>query len=116
VVDLIHALADANRSGQVVHHVNTLERALHRPRLAHIADDQFDRGMQVGRASGAGSMDLRRERVQRADLVAAVNQIVSEVGSDEPGATGNQNVHVKSPLVRPVVPGLLESAGAATSR
>ncbi len=88
--DLIHALADADAGRQVDDAVDPLERGHHGIPIPHIAPDQLHVVREV-RRRGAALVDLRVDVVQRPDLIAVGEEMIRQVGSDEAGATGDQN-------------------------
>ena len=76
-------------SGQMDDAVDTVESPTHRVCITHVPDDFFHVPRQVGRP--AVGMDSLLERVEDADLVAALQQDIGRVGADEAGAAGDQN-------------------------
>ena len=69
--------------------VNAVEGASEPVGIAHVPDDFFHVGAQVG--GPAVGMDPLLERVEDADLVAALQQDVGRVRADEAGAARDQN-------------------------
>ena len=90
VRDLVHRLADADAGGEVDDGVDAVERAADGVAVANIADLQLDiLGEVVG--SRAIAVHLRRQVVERTHAVAAGEQLVGQVGADEPRTAGDQD-------------------------
>jgi len=81
--------------------------------IADVPDEQLDLGREVGRAPALRAVHLRTEDVQDADVVAVGEELVGQMGSDEPCATRDEDVfgHVRLPLLR-----RLESNRAESNR
>jgi hypothetical protein len=92
--DLVHALADAHRRGEVVDRVDPVERPVHRAAVAHVAHHQLDLGIEVLGAAPVGgrvAVHLLRERVERPHAMAVSQEQVGEVRADEARAAGDQD-------------------------
>ena len=75
------------------HRIDTVECAAHHRGVAHVTTYELNLGVEVGRAHRVGTMDLRREVVERPDLVSVAEQIIGQMRSDESRATRDQNPH-----------------------
>jgi hypothetical protein len=92
--DLVHALADPHRRGEVVDRVDAVERPVHRAAVAHVAHHQLDLGIEVLGAAPVGgrvAVHLLRERVERPHAMAVSQEQVGEVRADEARAAGDQD-------------------------
>ncbi len=89
---LVHALAHAHCRREVVDRVHALERIAHRGRVAHVANDEFDVGLQVVGPAAAVAMHLRRKVVENANAIAVGEKLVCEMRADETGAAGDENL------------------------
>ena len=90
-IDLVHALADADRRAEMDDGLRgEHERLEHQP----IPDVTFDvLRLRVGVAGpGAGAMHLRLEVVEHGHAVVARDERIDEVRTDVPGAAGDENV------------------------
>jgi hypothetical protein len=97
VVDAIHALSHADRGGEVEHHVHAPEGVVDRLAVPHVADQQLHAVAQITGRRLALAMDLGREIVEGANPMACREEGVGEVGADEPGAAGDQDLlHVSA--------------------
>ncbi len=74
----------------MVDRVDPGERALHRIRVAHVADAELHLGVEVVRAAGVLAVDLARQAVEGPHAVAAAEELVGEVRADEPRPAGDQ--------------------------
>ena len=90
---LVHALADTDGGGEVVHRIDAIEGAPDRIGVAHIATYELDVVVQIVGPSGVVAVDLRRKHVERAHLVTVAQQLVTDVRSDEPCASCDQYSH-----------------------
>ena len=91
-LDLVHRLADADGGGEMDDVVDALERRADRVVVAHVADLELDGGIEVA-GPGTAGMHLRVEVVERAHAVAAGQQRIAEVGTDESGTAGDEHMH-----------------------
>ena len=91
-LDLVHGLPHSHRGREVDDGVGVVHRFAERVMVAHIRDDELDRGVEVVRALPA-FVHLRVEVVQRAHLVPIGHEPVGEVGTDEPGSSGDEDAH-----------------------
>ncbi len=80
-------LADVSHSGQMRDRVAALGRVGDGLRVGQIADE----GVELLRA-----VVLRRNQVEDARLVARGNHRIDDVGADEAGASGDQDLHADS--------------------
>ena len=78
--------------GEVVNDVAALERGEQGFFVANVADDELDARVEIIGALAVG-MDGRFEAVERANVVAACEQGVGGVRSDESGSAGDQGAH-----------------------
>jgi hypothetical protein len=81
-------LPDAHRSGEVEDGFDAAECSRGNLLIAHVSDDQLDVGMQVRRAA-AGRMNLPIERIEHANAVAARDQRIGNMRTDEARAAGD---------------------------
>ena len=95
-IDLIHALADADRGAEVHDRIGLEHQRLEHRAIANVAADVGR--LRVGiRRPRAGAMNLRLEVVEHLHAVLARNQRINEMGSDVTGAAGHEdltNTHV----------------------
>ena len=82
--DLVHALADADPRCQVDHRVDPHQGLAHAVRVADVALDELDLGLDVARPAGV-AVHLREEGVERAHPVSLLEELAGQVGSDEAG-------------------------------
>ncbi len=88
---LIYDQLDSDRSGEVVHDIALLDEDVAHLRVANVVDHQskvwvVDHRRKVFKAAGA-------QIIQRDDVVAPVQKTLCEVGADESGAAGDENLH-----------------------
>ncbi len=91
-LDLVHRLADTDRGSEVDDALDAVERRGDGVVVAHVGDDQLDLRVEVCGAL-ASRVHLRIERVEDAHTVPALEQAIREMGADEPGAAGDQELH-----------------------
>jgi hypothetical protein len=91
VGDLVHALTDADRGGQVIDRVDVLQGRSQCVAIAHVTVDAFDVRVQVVRKSVGAAVHLVGEGVVGPDATAVLGQQVGNVTSDEPGTAGDQH-------------------------
>ncbi len=76
------------------HGIDAVERALHQDAVADVPHEELGVARQVRRRPSR--VDLRVESVEDPDGVALGEQAVHHEGPDEPGAAGDQHVHVEN--------------------
>jgi hypothetical protein len=79
MVDLVHALSDADRRSEVIHGVDTGQRSPDGKAIPHVSFDELHFLAEVWRTRRAGPVDLRREIVERAHAVAASEELIGYV-------------------------------------
>ena len=89
MLDLIHALADADRSRQMRHHVDPGKCLAELVAITNIAGDQLGLGIQISR-SFAVLVDLRVETIENPHPVSGAQKLSGEVRPDETGAPDDQ--------------------------
>ncbi len=89
-VDRIHALADPDFCGEVDDAVDPLQRLQELALVAYVGDDQLRIAVQA-LGPALPLVDLLDERVEKADLAAALEQRLGHMAADEPGAACNEN-------------------------
>lgn len=57
--DIVHALADANRGGEMHNAVDSTQRIRQIIKVANIADQKFDVIIEMRRTTAPGAVDLR---------------------------------------------------------
>jgi len=72
-------LPDAYGGGEVVDGVYVLQRLPSRYAVAYISSDQLDIWAEIWGALSVSSVNLRREVVQRSNVVTSAEQFVGEV-------------------------------------
>lgn len=89
--------------------VDAGERAAKARRVSHVAADQLHVLVEVPGPALLPAMDLRRQVVVRAHPMTVTQQVVGEMGTDEAGAAGDQNAHVRSRVrvVSPLLPAVM---------
>jgi hypothetical protein len=91
VFDFVHGLADADGGGEVEDGVDVVEGGFEGLAVADVADEEFDVFVEVVGAGGVLAVDLRRQIVQSADVVAVGEEFIGEVGADEACAAGDED-------------------------
>src|SRR3954463_3380369 len=88
---LVHALPNANGSGQVVYAIYAVKGPAYGVRVPHIAFHQLPLGVELRRPATFRAMHLRGQDVECANAMAVGKELVAEPGTDEAGAAGDQD-------------------------
>ncbi len=81
--------SQTDHGGLVADGVHAVERGFDLGPVGHVCDDQLGGGVHLGPAP----MHRRQQRVEDPNAVASRHKHVDHVGTDEPGAAGNQDAH-----------------------
>jgi hypothetical protein len=87
--DLVHRLTDPDLGGEVDDAVDAGEGAIDRVGVENGAVEILGLGVAV---AGALTVHLGLERIEHAHAAPVGNQPVDQVGADEPGSAGDQDV------------------------
>jgi hypothetical protein len=87
--DVIHALADADGRREMNDAVDAAQRRPDGIAVAHVADDELGICAQIGRTPRVGTVHLRGQIVENANVVAGCEQNFGNVGSDKARASGD---------------------------
>jgi len=85
-------LADADFRRFMKDGIDAIERASHHGRIADVSVNEFSFGVQVLRGSVA--VHLGHQQVENAHLMAALNQSIGQVRSDESRSACDQNIQL----------------------
>ena len=72
--------------------VDAAQRSANRRWITDVADDELDLAVEVVGTAAGVAVHLGREVVEHPDPVAVGEELVCEMGADEAGAAGNQDV------------------------
>jgi len=86
-------LADADRGGEMDHGVDTLQSAPDDIAISYIADDQLGLAGEIRRPAAHGAVNLRRQVIENADAVTAIQQQIRKMRTDKSRTTGYQYTH-----------------------
>ncbi len=75
----------------VAHGVHAVERSLDLGAVGHVRNCQLGGVVHLG----PYPVHRRQQDIQDPDRIAGRHERVDHVGTDEPGAAGNQNVHIR---------------------
>ena len=91
-LDFVHRLPYACLGGKMDHGIDPVKRRGQMCSIAHVRTDKF--GPRQGRwYSRNGTVNLRGKGVEDAHLMAAREQRLSQMATNESSPTGNQDVH-----------------------
>ncbi|CCE11292.1 hypothetical protein BRAS3843_660100 [Bradyrhizobium sp. STM 3843] len=91
VVDVVHALADADHCGEVQNHIGSAQCAFDSEGISDISDNEFGVLAQVAGPVAFGPMNLRREIIEDPNIISRAEQLIGGVRADEPSSSGNQD-------------------------
>jgi hypothetical protein len=89
---LIHALPDTEPGGKVIDSGHVPEGRFHRGRIAHVASTELDLRREITWPVVPGAVHLRAQIVESAYPVAVPEQLVGEVGANEPGSPRDEDM------------------------
>jgi hypothetical protein len=72
--------------------IDSIERAADLSPISHVADQNLDLRVEIGRKPTPLAMNLRIEIVEDANRVSLAYQLIGDMRADESGPSGNQNV------------------------
>jgi len=97
-LDLLHALTDPDRGGEVVHVRNTCKRLTDGIAIAYIAHVPLHLGMQVTRESRFGAMHLLVQCIEDSYSITGFEQRVRQMRADEPAAPSDEHATIEMRL------------------
>jgi hypothetical protein len=83
--------AEPDLRGEVDHRIDPGQRAIDRRAVAHVANLRLDSGR---RCPARARVHVRAQRIERASLVTAPEQVAYHVPTDEARAAGHQHSHL----------------------
>jgi hypothetical protein len=89
VLDVVHALADADSGGHVANEVGPLQGLTQLLAVTHVARQEFGVVSEIDRLA-ALAVHLRVETIEHPDAVAGAQQLLCEVRPDEAGTPDDQ--------------------------
>jgi hypothetical protein len=92
VLDLVHALANADGGSEVKDDVDAAQCPMEIVSVAHVTDDQLDIILEIGGSLPRRTVDLRIEIVEGAHAVSGLQQFVGQVRRDESGTSRDQDL------------------------
>jgi hypothetical protein len=91
VLDLIHALSDADGCAQMINGVNFIQSVFNNPPVSEIAAEKLNIGIQIFRPPPFRAMHLRAQNVEDSHAMPMGYKLVCQMRTDEASSAGDQD-------------------------